>query len=80
MGFKTRAKGGETGFIETLKHCLPGLSRTWKDQIPGLYRTDKMRFKAWKALLAGSGIMLQFHEPQFMGNFGVNQKLKTNVC
>jgi len=30
----------EPGFIQTLKHCFPGLSRTCKDQIPVFSRTQ----------------------------------------
>jgi len=31
-------------FVQTLKHCFPGLSRTCKDQIPGFSRTRKTSF------------------------------------
>jgi len=34
-----------TGFIQTLEHCFPGLSRTCKDQIPRFSRTQKCVFK-----------------------------------
>jgi len=33
------------GFVQTLKHCFPGLSRTCKNQIPGFSRTQKTRFQ-----------------------------------
>jgi len=33
------------GFIQTLKHWFPRLSRTCKDQIPGFSKTQKTRFK-----------------------------------
>jgi len=31
-----------TGFVQTLKYCFPGLSRTCNDQIPGFSRTQKI--------------------------------------
>ena len=34
-----------SGFIQTFKHCFPGLSRTFKDQIPWFSRTQKCVFK-----------------------------------
>ena len=34
-----------TGFVQTVKYCFPGLSRTCKDQIPGFSRTHKTRFQ-----------------------------------
>jgi len=34
-----------TGFVQALKHCFPGLTRTCKDQILGFYRTQKTRFQ-----------------------------------
>jgi len=33
------------GFMQTVKYCFSGLSRTCKDQIPGFYRTYKTRFQ-----------------------------------
>jgi len=35
----------KAGFVQTVKYCFPGLSRTCKDQIPGLSRTHKTRFQ-----------------------------------
>jgi len=32
-----------TGFVQTVKYCFPGLSRTCKDQIPGFSRTHNTR-------------------------------------
>ena len=32
-------------FVQTVKYCFPGLSRTCKDQIPGFSRTHKTRFR-----------------------------------
>ena len=34
-----------TGFVQKVKYCFPGLSRTCKDQIPGFFRTHKTRFQ-----------------------------------
>jgi len=35
-----------SGFVQTLKHCFPGLFRTCNlDQIPGFSRTQKTRFQ-----------------------------------
>ena len=33
----------KTGFVQTVKYCFPGLSRTCKDQILGFSRTHKTR-------------------------------------
>ena len=34
-----------SGFVQIVKSCFPGLSRTCKDEIPGFSRTHKTRFR-----------------------------------
>jgi len=35
----------DSEFVQTVKNCFPGLSRTCKDQIPGFSRTHKTHFQ-----------------------------------
>jgi len=44
-----------TGFVQTLNHSFPGLSRTCKVQLPGFTRTQRTHFRGLQAPPAESG-------------------------